>query len=879
MLNKINKLYKKMTKIRKSKFFILVLLMLLLPLISPLFSTVLNVNEEKNNFPKSSGHWVMGPLHIDDTGSGDYTWAEAELEDWCSGNGSLLNPYLLENITIDAKWLDNAILIENSNINYFTIRNCTVMNSGTILDAHAGIELMYTSKGTIEDNICLNNIKTGIYLQSDCYNNTIQNNYIYNSSTSLRLYQSYANEVLDNNITEGTTGIYIGHTSDFNTIIDNTITTHTYGIQTKSSSHNNTIVNNYINAITNTGISINPGCNNNTLEMNNINGSSHGIAIGGNGSIIYGNFLTDNSGVNGADNGYYNRWDNGTIGNYWDDYGGDDLDNDGIGDTPYDIPGSANSQDNYPIWDDGLEQPIYIDGEATGVGAQNWTWAVNQPWCTGLGTFLSPYVIEGIGIDGMGNGFCISIQNSEVFFEVRNCVLYNAGFSWPDSAILLNNVGNGSIIGCDLTDTNYVGIFMDNSHNNTFIGNNASDTDLGFLLRNSDFNLLSGNTVNDCIENGINIDDNSDNNSIVENTVIGCTHYGISIFSDSNNNTVSGNTLEDNNVGISMLDHCDSNRILNNELLDNNIGVSINDYNSTNNVVYNNTFLLNTKNGEDESFNINYWNYGMIGNYWDDYGGVDANDDGIGDTPYTVLGGRGRLDNFPIWEDGDDTPPTISVNYLTVGTLFGADAPTYSVTLFDLNLNMSWYTLNNSVKHFFTPINGVNVVPIDETEWDSFSDGFILMSFYVNDSGGNPGSFSHVIIKDATNPTIIIIPSDLTVDFEYIGQSLSWTATDTNPNTYTIELQGSGIVKGPTSWTSGLAINYNIPDGFTPGEYTYIITFTDESGNSISDTVTVTIEEEVVTPGGGIPFGDYYILFLGIGIATLLLVERKKRKK
>jgi len=388
---------------------------------------------------------------------------------------------------------------------------------------------------------------------------------------------------------------------------------------------------------------------------------------------------------------------------------------------------------------------------------------------------------------------------------------------------------------------------------------------------------LSGNTVNDCIENGINIDDNSDNNSIVENTVIGCTHYGISIFSDSNNNTVSGNTLEDNNVGISMLDHCDSNRILNNELLDNNIGVSINDFNSTNNVVYNNTFLLNTKNGEDESFKVNYWNYGMIGNYWDDYGGIDANDDGIGDTPYTILGGRGRLDNFPIWEDGDDTNPTISLN--SPPGISGAVAPIYSVNIFDQNLNMSWYTLNNSVENFFTPINGINVVAIDETGWDSFSDGLILMSFYVNDSGGNPASISYVIIKDATNPTIISVPSDLTVDFEYTGQSLSWTATDTNPNAYTIELQGSGIVKGPTSWTSGLAITYDIPNDFAPGEYTYIITFTDQTGNSISDTVTVTIEEEDVTPGGGIPFGDYYILFLGIGIATLLLVERKKRKK
>ena len=36
------------------------------------------------------------------------------------------------------------------------------------------------------------------------------------------------------------------------------------------------------------------------------------------------------------------------------------------------------------------------------------------------------------------------------------------------------------------------------------------------------------------------------------------------------------------------------------------------------------------------------------------------------------------------------------------------------------------------------------------------------------------------------------------MEYGYTGQSLSWTATDANPDTYTIELQGSGIVAGPT---------------------------------------------------------------------------------
>jgi len=40
-------------------------------------------------------------------------------------------------------------------------------------------------------------------------------------------------------------------------------------------------------------------------------------------------------------------WDNGTVGNYWRDYEGDDEDNNGIGDSPYVV--SYGYEDNYPL--------------------------------------------------------------------------------------------------------------------------------------------------------------------------------------------------------------------------------------------------------------------------------------------------------------------------------------------------------------------------------------------------------------------------------------------------------------------------------------------------------------------------------------------------
>jgi len=41
------------------------------------------------------------------------------------------------------------------------------------------------------------------------------------------------------------------------------------------------------------------------------------------------------------------NWDNGSLGNFWSDYNGTDVDGDGIGDTPYSIDDS--NQDNYPL--------------------------------------------------------------------------------------------------------------------------------------------------------------------------------------------------------------------------------------------------------------------------------------------------------------------------------------------------------------------------------------------------------------------------------------------------------------------------------------------------------------------------------------------------
>ncbi|TFF88577.1 MAG: hypothetical protein EU548_08675, partial [Promethearchaeota archaeon] len=112
------------------------------------------------------------------------------------------------------------------------------------------------------------------------------------------------------------------------------------------------------NIITNSfqGIDIYEG-NSTIMENNTISNCNYGCYLAyTNNSLVFSNYFINNS-IQAYDSGINNQWDNGSIGNYWSDYWntyfGVDLDDDGIGDIPYNITGSAKSQDRYPIWDDG----------------------------------------------------------------------------------------------------------------------------------------------------------------------------------------------------------------------------------------------------------------------------------------------------------------------------------------------------------------------------------------------------------------------------------------------------------------------------------------------------------------------------------------------
>jgi len=96
----------------------------------------------------------------------------------------------------------------------------------------------------------------------------------------------------------------------------------------------------------------------NLIYNNDIKNNNYGVSVlsFSSNNYFYLNDFADNNILNAQDS-ETNSWSYNSQGNYWDDYGGkDENPEDGIGDTPYDIPGGDN-QDEYPLGYFGGEEP------------------------------------------------------------------------------------------------------------------------------------------------------------------------------------------------------------------------------------------------------------------------------------------------------------------------------------------------------------------------------------------------------------------------------------------------------------------------------------------------------------------------------------------
>jgi len=522
--------------------------------------------------------------------------------------------------------------------------------------------------------------------------------------------------------------------------------------------------------------------------------------------------------------------------------------------------------------------------------------ASEESWL-GEGSVSNPYVIVGFDIDVGGSiGNCITIENTTVHFVIRDCYLEGATQT-NNAGIRLWNVTNANIGNNEIFNTS-LGIYASANHS-VISGNIISATsDTGLSLTQSSNTLIVGNELSST--NGLRVSF-SVHIDIEDNIVESQSSYCIRI-STSENSSVKGNIANGSTLGGVFLLVCDNIILEDNQCFENTYGIALES--STNTKIYSshiyendegiylfdsydtyvmfcnisdnllygvreasgssgsiiswNEFLANPVHIQDETPSSSVYDF----NYYDDYTGVDINNDGFGEEPYPI----------PVVGDFDNHP----LVYKPTGVVWSHILTDQIVELgsslsYDLNVTSAApiydWTVNNN--QYFN-INNEGVV----TDKGNLNVGVYNLEVTATNIYGFSAtdSFS-VTVEDTTNPVWITEVRNRNynygnwIEFQIVvwddSGIVSWTISDNENFTLVDEAYGE----------TGIATITNTHI-LSPGNYPVMLEAFDNNGNSMSMSFIVTVNVGTIPgigPGTGTDFG-FILSLVGIGIAVVALV-------
>ena len=215
------------------------------------------------------------------------------------------------------------------NADHCNIQGLTIMKSSGTANV-IGINIK-SSHNTIS-NMTISNVSEGFFLDENSENNTISWNNISNNNYGIYTDSSFNNNISNNYLSSNRLyGIFLHSSSDNNVVSGNCISFNDYGIQIKGSKNNKILNNSIIN--NNKGLYCCCGGYFNNIILNTFKNNTEFNAAESSGLRNENYWSTDYPSYKG---------------NYWDDYYSVDENDDGFGDTPYDIPSNSN-KDNYPL--------------------------------------------------------------------------------------------------------------------------------------------------------------------------------------------------------------------------------------------------------------------------------------------------------------------------------------------------------------------------------------------------------------------------------------------------------------------------------------------------------------------------------------------------
>ena len=332
------------------------------------------------------------------------------------------------------------------------------------------------------------------------------------------------------------------------------------------------------------------------------------------------------------------------------------------------------------------------------------------------------------------NNKCSDNRNSGIHLSEshNNLVSSNDCLNNRDG-IRLDGSGNNNISSNNCLNNRHDGIRLFESSNNSISKNICSNKEgTGIHLYESCNNVVSSNDCSNNHDDGIRLDGSS-NNSISGNDCSSDMWAGIRLY-ESGNNSISGNNCSNN-----MRD-----------------GIHL--YESSDNIIYLNNFINNADNTDSRS-STNIWNStsemnytytgetftNYMGNYWDDYEGTDADNDGIGDTPHIVDPEKDDcplvmpFENYFAPEPAEDmTRVSVDAPEMASGTF---DATIEIRNVEDLDSGQFDLSFDSSVVN----VTGVNRGEIGGTtvsivDWRFMDEDTIRVIFELSDGNGVSGS-------------------------------------------------------------------------------------------------------------------------------------------
>ncbi|WP_394339962.1 PKD domain-containing protein [Methanoculleus sp. UBA303] len=453
----------------------------------------------------------------------------------------------------------------------------------------------------------------------------------------------------------------------------------------------------------------------------------------------------------------------GFVGNFWSSYAASDADGDGILDTPHVLPDGLGT-DHAPLagaWENGV---------IASPAPEPKTWYVGEG---------GDYAAIQAAVDAAAAGDTIVVKDG----AYTENVLVDRALTLMTENGPANVTVTAAVPTKPVFDLRADGItirgFTTRGPTNEHV---ASIESVGY-----DDCLIIGNDCGGECYNGIHLGGNATNCTITENSCHGNTKRGISLRDDACGNFVYNNTCTGNADQICAKD------------------------NSHDNYIWANTFAGSVQclgedtchSPEEVAYTYNGVGYtGYVGNYYSGYTGIDADGNGIGDTPVFIghdkYTNTDRYDNYPMmgpwtgpWRNGTivfvepapATPSDVTITSPAPGSTYATGVQVHlAATATGTGLTYTW-DLGN----------GDNVTG-QTADYTYATVGNYTITLTVANSAGSASASTSIVIQDSAPSYTILYQDTVTItNGSTIRAAISSRSGGYKPGEDSIEIPANSV--------------------------------------------------------------------------------------